>query len=189
MILDALKNPKSFIKWMEQTGFYPAVTYGEKVTNKTFPTIGVDLAVPDDDWTLAMLLNDKSRMEVSQFMRNFPDRSIVVKGNALKFPELPEIKKFISDNAQATPFIISCFMLYQLSADDRQAVIETSRKFLKECGGGYLLITDIAKYVGYPNKAGGAISWIEKEDGKVVSPKIFCQGDNLCKWQVIEETK
>lgn len=189
LILDALRNPQPFLDWMKQTDSNPLVVYGEKIKDKTFPAIGVDLAIPDDDWTEAMILNDKSRTEVSQFMKRFPDRSIVIKGDALKFPTLPEVKKFMSDNSPAAPFVISCFMLYQLSAADRETVIETSKSFLKQRGGGYLLTTDIAKYVGYPDKAGGAVSWIENQDGKVVSPRIFCQGDNLCKWEIIEEEK
>lgn len=189
LILDALRNPQPFLDWMKQTDSNPAVVYGEKIKDKTFPAIGVDLAVPDDDWTEAMLLNDNSRREVAQFMKNFPDRSTVIKGDALEFPTLPEVKKFMSDNSLATPFVISCFMLYQLSAADRETVIKTSRGLLKQRGGGYLLTTDIAKYAGYPDMVGGAVSWIENEDGRVVSPRIFCQGDNLCKWEIIEEEK
>lgn len=191
LILDALRNPQLFQDWMKQMYSNPsiAIVYGEKIKDKTFPAIGVDLAIPDDDWTLSMLLNDESRKEVGQFMKNFPDRSTVIRGNALEFSTLPEIKKFMADNLQSTPLLISCFMLYQLSDADRQAVIKTSRNFLKDYGGGYLLTTDIAKYVGFPDKAGGAVSWVENESGEVISPKIFCQGDNLCKWQIIEEEK
>lgn len=189
LILDSLSSPQSFINWMEQTSSKPQAVYGQKMQDNKYPGIGVDLAIPSDDWALAMLLNDKSRLEVAKFMKNFPDRSTVVKGNALGFPKLPEIKNFLTDNSTSIPFIISCFMLYQLSEINRQMVINLSRNFLKENGGGYLLTTDIAKYVGYPDKAGGAVSWIENQDGKVISPKIFCQGDNLCKWEIIEEAK
>ncbi|GEM_PF-5325964 len=189
LILDALGNPQTFINWMEQTGSSPQIAYGEKIKANKYSAIGVDLAIPDDNWALAMLLNDKSRLEVARFMKDFPNRSTVVKGNALEFPELPEVKNFMSDNSSSVPFVISCFMLYQLSETNRQKVVKTSRDFLKEYGGGYLLTTDIAKYVGYPDKAGGAVSWIENENGEVVSPKIFCQGDNLCKWEIIEESK
>lgn len=189
LILDALKKPLSFINWMGQIDSRPTTKYGEKIINNENPTIGVDLAIPGDDWALAMLLNDKSRSEVAQFMDKFPNRSTVVKGNALDFPKLPEIKNFMTVNSASVPFIISCCMLYQLSEINRQTAIKTSRDFLKENGGGYLLTTDIAKYVGYPDKAGGAVSWIENENGETVSPKIFCQGDNLCKWEIIKEGK
>ena len=189
LILDALKSPQSFINWMGQSGSSPKTKYGEKLGRDKYPGIGVDLTIPSEDWALAMLLNDKSRLEVTQFMKDFPDRSTVIKGDALEFPKLPEVKKFMSDNSFSVPFVISCCMLYQLSEINRKEVIQTSRSFLKEYGGGYLLTTDIAKYVGFPAKAGGAVSWIENEDGEVVSPKIFCQGDNLCKWEIIKEEK
>lgn len=189
LILDALRKPLSFINWMGQIDSKPQVEYGEKIKTNEYPAIGVDLAIPDDDWALAMLLNDRSREEVAQFMDRFPTRSTVVQGNALEFDGMPEIRKFMAENQPAIPFIISCFMLYQLSEDNRNNVIKTSRDFLKEYGGGYLLTTDIAKYVGYPDKAGGAVSRIENENGEVVSPKIFCQGDNLCKWEIIKEEK
>lgn len=189
LILDALKNPLAFINWMGQIDSRPQVEYGEKIKTNEYPAIGVDLAIPDDDWALAMLLNDRSRSEVAQFMGKFPNRSTIVKGNALDFPKLPEIKNFLAANSTSVPFIISCCMLYQLSETNRKEVVETSRYFLKENGGGYLLTTDIAKYVGYPDKAGGAVSWIENENGETVSPKIFCQGDNLCKWEIIKEGK
>jgi len=189
LILDSLRNPKSFINWMGQSGSSPKTKYGEKLGANKYPGIGVDLAIPSDDWALAMLLNDKSRLEVAQFMKDFPGRSTVVKGNALDFTKLPEIKNFIFANLPSVPFVISCFMLYQLCDTDRQKVVKTSRDFLKENGGGFLLTTDIAKYVGSPDKAGGAVSWIENENGEVVSPQIFCQGDNLCKWEVIKEAE
>lgn len=189
LILDSLKNPKSFINWMGQSGSNPKTKYGEKLGRNKYSGIGVDLAIPSDDWALSMLLNNKSRFEVARFMKDFPGRSTVVKGNALDFAKLPEIKNFIFDNLPSVPFVISCFMLYQLSETSRQVVVKTARDFLKENGGGYLLTTDIAKYVGYPDKAGGAVSWIENENGEVISPKIFCQGDNLCKWEIIEELK
>ena len=96
-----------------------------------------------------------------------------------------EIQSFLTENKFAFPVVFSCFVFYQLDEAVRENVTKQSRSILQQQGGGLLIISDIAKYRGYPEKAGGCVSWIEDQDGKQVSPKIMLSKSTLTQWEVL----
>lgn len=182
LILDGLKNQRSFVTWMKDKGY--RYDYGSKESQQPSPAIGLDLVKPSLDWLEALVLEDGQRRETQDFIQVFP-RSQVITADARQINNLPEIEALVRSNPGAKPFVYSCFVFYQLPDEVRSAVIQSTRDFLNRLGGGYMLTSDIAKYMGYPEKVGGSVAWIENEEGEVISPKIFASKSTLTEWGVL----
>jgi len=183
LILDALKQPKNFQQWMEVRG------YRSDFAQKGNPswinsTIGVDLVKPELDWLQAVILEDDLRDETTEFIGEFARSQVVVEG-ATNLIRSADVIGFLSKNGSALPVIFSCFVFYQLDDKTRQEVIEQARTLLKQQGGGLLIVSDVAKYRGFPDKAGGCVSWVEDQDGQRVSPLILLSKSTLTEWEEI----
>jgi hypothetical protein len=183
LILDALKQPKKFQQWMETKG------YRSDFAQKTNPiqinsTLGVDLVQPELDWLQAVILEDDLRDETTEFISEFTRSQVVVEG-AANLTRSVIVDDFLSKNRSALPVIFSCFVFYQLDDKTRLEVTEQARSLLKQQGGGLLIVSDIAKYRGLPDKAGGCVSWVEDQDGQQVSPRILLSKSTLTEWEEI----
>lgn len=183
LILDALKQPKKFRQWMETKG------YRSDFAQKSNPsqmnsTLGVDLVKPELDWLQAVILEDDLRNETTEFIGEFARSQVVVEG-ATNLTRSVDVNGFLSKNRSALSIIFSCFVFYQLDDRAREEVTEQARSLLKQQGGGLLIISDIAKYCGFPEKAGGCVSWVEDQDGQRVSPRILLSKSTLTEWEEI----
>jgi len=183
LILDALQQPKKFQQWMQARGYRSdfALKSNSKMTN---PTLGLDLVKPELDWLQAVILEDELRKETTEFIGDFA-RSRVITGNAIELDRLTEVNNFVTQNSADLPVIFSCFVFYQLDEAARNTVTNQARSLLKQQGGGLLLISDIAKYRGFPEKAGGCVSWAEDQTGQQVTPKIMLSKSTLTEWKEI----
>jgi len=183
LILDALKQPKKFQQWMETKG------YRSDFAQKSDPiqinsTIGIDLVKPDLDWLQAVVLEDDLRNETTEFINEFARSHVLVEG-ATNLARSAEVNGFLSKKRSAMPVIFSCFVFYQLDEKTRMEVTEQARSLLKQQGGGLLIVSDIAKYRGFPEKAGGCVSWVEDQSGQRVSPRILLSKSTLTEWEEI----
>jgi len=183
LILDALKQPSKFRKWMDQKGYRS--DYAQKNNSGQINSVfGIDLVKPELDWLQAVILEDDLRDETTEFISEFA-RSQVVVEEATNLTRSTDVNDFISQNRSALPIIFSCFVFYQLDDKTRQEVTEQARSLLKQQGGGLIIVSDIAKYRGLPEKAGGCVSWVEDQDGKQVSPRILLSKSTLTEWEEI----
>ncbi len=183
LILDALKQPKKFQQWMETQGYRS--DFAQKSNpSKTNPVLGLDLVKPELDWLQAVILEDGLRGETTEFIGKF-DRSQVIAERATNVEQSVDVKDFMNKNRSVLPVIFSCFVFYQLDEKTREEVTKQAQSLLKQQGGGLLIISDIAKYRGFPEKAGGCVSWVEDQDGKQVSPRIMLSKSTLTEWEEI----
>lgn len=183
LILDGLKNPSAFLRWMGSNGYQN--NYGIKTESVENAVLGVDLVSPSAEWVRAVIPSDSLRDEVSEFVSQFP-RSPLLKADATKLNSNSDIMDHFSKNP-GIPFIYSCAAFYQMTEDVQHAIRESARMLLKQSGGGYLMITDFAKNMGFPNESFGSASWAENEEGKIVSPKIHTSGQTLTHWEIIPD--
>lgn len=181
LLLDALRDPTKFRDWMARQGYQ--ANFAAKA-NPASPNavLGLDLVRPDQDWLRAVIPDDGVRAETTQFMRDF-DRSPVVVESATELEGSEAVRAFFDANRDAIPIIFSCFVFYQLDDATRERVTQQARAMLRERGGGLLVVSDIAKYRGFPDQAGGCVSWVEDQDGNRVSPAIFLTRSTLTEWQ------
>ncbi len=183
LILDALQQPKKFQQWMSANGYRS--DFAQKIDpNKINSTLGLDLVKPDLDWLQAVILEDDLRDETTQFIYDFV-RSQVIAESATNLTRSTEVNGFLNKNQSAFTIIFSCFVFYQLDDQTRQEVTQQARTLLRQQGGGLLIISDIAKYRGFPDKAGGCVSWVEDQDGRQVSPRILLSKSTLTEWEEI----
>lgn len=183
LILDALKQPRKFRQWMQTKG-YRSDFAQKSDPNSINSTLGVDLVKPDLDWLQAVILEDDLREETTEFISEFARSQVVVEG-ATTLTGSPNVEDFLNKSPSALPVIFSCFVFYQLDDNTRQEVTDQARSLLKRQGGGLLIISDVAKYRGFPDKAGGCVSWVEDQDGKQVSPRIQLSKSTLTEWEEI----
>lgn len=183
LILDALKQPNKFQKWMKTKGYRS--DFAQKSNpSRVNSTLGVDLVKPELDWLQAVILEDDLRDETSEFIGEFARSQVLVEG-ATNLTRSVDVNGFLSKNGSALPVIFSCFVFYQLDDKTREEVTQQARSLLKQQGGGLLIISDIAKYRGFPEKAGGCVSWVEDQDGQRVSPRILLSKSTLTEWEEI----
>lgn len=183
LILDALKQPTKFRQWMETKGY--RFDFAQKSSpNLVYSTLGVDLVKPELDWLKALILDDDLRDETSEFIGEFARSQVLVDG-ATNIARSVGVNEFLRKNRSALPVIFSCFVFYQLDDRTREDVTQQARALLKKQGGGLLIISDIAKYRGFPDKAGGCVSWVEDQDGQQVSPRILLSKSTLTEWEEI----
>ncbi len=183
LILDALEQPDKFQQWMSKNG-YRSDFAQKSDRGQINSTLGLDLVKPELDWLQAMILEDDLREETNEFISEFP-RSRVIVESATNLVRSTDVKDFLNENESAMPVIFSCFAFYQLDNETRQKVTAQAQSLLKQQGGGLLIISDIAKYRGLPEKAGGCVSWIEDQDGQQVSPRILLSKSTLTEWEEI----
>ncbi len=190
LILDAFRQPSQFKKWYAKqpsAQLSQRIPFGEKLVRPQYPTLGLDIAAPDMDWNFANILDEGIRKEIRDFISTFPTRSNVVIQDARNIRQIPEVTNLMTDSYPSIPVVISCFMLYQVPQPARYELQRSVREFLKSQGGGFFIKTDIAKYMGRPEMAGGALSWIENEDETVISPTILLRGKTISQWDIITE--
>lgn len=181
LILDALRQPKKFQRWMEKKG-YRSDFAQKSSTSRINPTLGLDLVRPELDWLQAVILEDELRQETTEFIGEFARSQVVVEG-AANIAQSVEVNSFLGENSASLPVIFSCFVFYQLDDVMREEVTQQARSLLKQQGGGLLIVSDIAKYRGFPDKAGGCVSWVEDQDGQRVSPRILLSKSTLTEWE------
>ncbi|OGG11417.1 hypothetical protein A2Z00_03145 [Candidatus Gottesmanbacteria bacterium RBG_13_45_10] len=190
LILDAFRKPKKFREWYEKQPSSQSsqqVPFGVKLTRPEYAGIGLDISTPEMDWNLANILDVGIRDEVQDFITVFPARSRVIVADAQRIQDIPEVARLFAKNDPSVPVVISCFMLYQVLQPARDKLEQSVRDFLQAQGGGFFIKTDIAKYMGKPSMAGGALSWIENEKGDVISPTIVLGGKTISTWEVRQE--
>lgn len=182
LVLDALKKPINFREWMQKKGY--RTDYGKKATPDIgYQTLGVDLRRPDLDWLQAIISEDYLRQEISDFITIF-DRSNVIEENATCLEQSKDVSNFLKTTENCLPVIFSCFVFYQLDEETSQQITESARSILKQQGGGLFIVSNIAKYRGFPEKAGGCASWVEDENGQRVSPRILLSKSTLTEWEI-----
>ncbi len=190
LVLDAFRQPTQFKQWYARqpsAQLSQQVPFGEKLTLPLYPTMGLDIAAPDMDWNFVNILDEGIREEVRDFVSIFPERSNIIIGDARNVRQITEVSSLMSTSYPSTPIVISCFMLYQVPQPARDELQQSVREFLKTQGGGLFIKTDIAKYMGRPEMAGGALSWIENEQGDIVSPTIMLRGKTISQWDIVSE--
>lgn len=183
LILDALQQPLKFKNWMSNQGYrsdYASKSDGNRINQ----TLGIDLVKPELDWLQAVILEDGLRSETTEFIGEFA-RSEVIAADATALNQDERLQQFFAQKGNNLPVIFSCFVFYQLDEATREAVTQQTRELLKSLGGGLFIVSDIAKYRGYPDKAGGCVSWIEDQDGNQVSPAIMATKSTLTEWEVL----
>lgn len=183
LILDALQQPIKFKNWMSEQGYrsdYASKSDGSRVNQ----TLGIDLVKPELDWLQAVILEDGLRNETTEFIGEFA-RSEVITADATALSQDERLQQFFAQKGNNLPVIFSCFVFYQLDEPTRAAVTQQARELLRSQGGGLFIVSDIAKYRGYPDKAGGCVSWIEDQDGNQVSPAIMATKSTLTEWEVL----
>lgn len=183
LILDALQQPLKFRNWMSGQGYRSdfAITCDGNNINQT---LGIDLVKPELDWLQAVILEDGLRSETTEFIGEFA-RSKVITADATTLNQNERVQQFFTRKGNNLPVIFSCFVFYQLDEATREAVTQQARELLQSRGGGLFIVSDIAKYRGYPDKAGGCVSWIEDQDGNQVSPAIMATKSTLTEWEVL----
>lgn len=183
LILDALQQPLKFRNWMNGQGYRSDFTdCCDK--NRINQTLGIDLVKPELDWLQAVILEDGLRSETTKFIGEFA-RSEVITADATALNQNERVQQFFARRGNNLPVIFSCFVFYQLDESTRTAVSQQARELLQSMGGGLFIVSDIAKYRGYPDKAGGCVSWIEDQDGNQVSPAIMATKSTLTEWEVL----
>lgn len=180
-ILDALRQPKFFSKWMQEKGYRS--DFGAKVGAGNL-VLGIDLVKSDLDWLLALILDDGQRKEVEDFILR-SDRSPVIEANAAHLEKVPEVMALLKQNERTFPVIFSCFAFYQMDESTRLKVTQSVQRLLQSYERGVFIISDIAKYRGYPNRAGGCVSWGEDAFGNIVTPKISLSKATLTEWEIL----
>ena len=183
LILDALRSPVKFREWMKKKGYRE--DFAKKAApDRINPTLGIDLIKPELDWLQAILSEDLLRQELTEFSETFA-RSDVIEESATRLGESKDVADFFNSRSTCLPVIFSCFVFYQLDAATNKQVTESARSVLRQQGGGLLIISDIAKYRGFPDNAGGCASWIEDENGQRVSPRILLSKSTLTEWKEV----
>lgn len=183
LILDALQSPVKFKDWMQKKGYRE--DFAKKSDpDRINPTLGIDLVKPELDWLQAILSEDHLRQEMTEFIGIFP-RSTVIEESATRLGESKDVADFLKSRGTYLPVIFSCFVFYQLDTATSQQVTESARSALRQQGGGLFIVSNIAKYRGFPDNAGGCVSWIEDENGQRVSPRILLSRSTLTEWKEV----
>ncbi|MBP7774938.1 DUF2332 family protein [Candidatus Woesebacteria bacterium] len=183
LILDALQQPTQFKQWMQSSGYRS--DFGLKSDpSRSNRTYGIDLVKPELDWLQAIILEDELRRETTEFIEKF-SRSQVSVESATNLSGSESVANFLAESAGSLPVVFSCFVFYQLDAAVREDVTNQARAVLKKQGGGLLIVSDIAKYRGFPDKSGGCVSWVEDQDGRRVSPRILLSKSTLTEWEEV----
>lgn len=181
LISTGLTHGQKFVDWfLNQETVDPLVKQikADKLP-KDIQAIGIDLVLPQLDWVLACIDNDAMRQTTQDFITRFPNRTPIVQGNALNFPEIIESTGILAENAQF--LVIVSMFLYQLPTEARIELMNRLHSFTRD-KHALVLFADLFN-TGPTND--GWFAWIENSTD-IVSPIIQLHEEPIFSWQRTE---
>lgn len=140
-VLDALKKPTMFKSWLQSTNIPQNSAIDRISSSRDFNGFGVDLTpISDIPWAVACLGDDEAMNVLVGFLEKFPDRSFILGGDVANpmIWDLIEANTIKAANLGQTPVIVTSEMLYLLTPDKRQTVLENIRELLQRTNGYFL---------------------------------------------------
>lgn len=141
---------------------------------------GVDLSLPERGWVISCVGDDLARTEMREFIKRVGMSSELYKMNALDVFHEGELT--IGDMpSDHRPIVVSCAMLYQLDMQTRVELESRVLSFIKP-RNGLFVVTNQARFEGFPDKREGSVSYVKDGSGKVISPVWHMNGNKMLNW-------